>query len=126
MKHRIYKKLIESLICVALAKELIYHKIVEVSKEYGVSESVMDYVVRNESSYHNCAVGDTHLTDPEGNKHISRGLVQINEYYNATVTPEQAFDVDFSLRFLAEKLKEGKGRMWTTYRNMQKELLSKK
>lgn len=116
--------MIETIVCVALAKELIYSKIVSVAQEYDVSESVMDYVVRNESGYNNCAVGDTHLVDPDGDPHVSLGAVQINRYYNPDISEAEATDIDFSLRFLAQKLKEGRGNLWTTYRNLQKHIAS--
>lgn len=97
-----------------VTKEYIYDRITRYSALYGVSEGLMTHIVTKESQFNSLAVGDTHLTDPKGNRHISRGLVQINEYFNKDVTPEQAFDVDFSLDFLARKLSEGKCRLWST------------
>ncbi len=108
--------------CAPVAKEAVYGKIERYSALYGVSEGMMTYVVFNESAKTPkgdllpCGIGDTHLTDPNGNPHISRGIVQINEFYNNHVTPEQAFDVDFSLNFLADGLSKGYCSRWTTCR----------
>jgi hypothetical protein len=74
----------------------------------------MTQIVKDESGFNQFAIGDTHLTAPDGSNHKSIGLVQINMYWNPTVTPEQAFDADFSLRFLAQRLKEGKCKLWST------------
>lgn len=102
--------MIEGLLCVAIAKSLVYDKIVTVSKDYGVSEGLMDYIVRNESNYNNCVQGDFHVPKP------SIGLVQINMHYHPYITPQQATDPTFALEFLASKLKEGKCDLWTTCR----------
>ena len=97
-----------------VTKEYIYHQITHYSALYGVSEGLMTHIVERESQFNSLAVGDTHLTDPQGNPHISLGLVQINRYWNPNVSESQAFDVDFSLDFLASRLKEGKCRLWST------------
>lgn len=104
----------ESLVCIALAKTLVADKIAYYSKEMGAYEGMVDYIVRNESQYNNCAKGDFHVAKP------SLGLVQINLHYNATVTPEQAFDPDFAIKYLINDLKEGKCGKWTTCRAFQK------
>ena len=96
------------------SKEYIYDRLARYSALYGVSEGMMTHIAFAESSLNSRAVGDTHLIDPKGNPHISRGVVQINEYWNPNITPEQAFDVDFSLDFLARKLKEKKCYLWST------------
>jgi hypothetical protein len=96
--------------CVNVPKEIIYSKIAHYASLYGVSEGMMDYIVRNESSYRNCIDGDHFMPSP------SVGLVQISMHYWPDITREQAEDVDFSLRFLAEKLSEGKYHLWTTGR----------
>jgi hypothetical protein len=100
--------------CAPVAKEAVYAKIERYSALYGVSEGMMDYIVRNESSYRNCIDGDHFMPSP------SVGLVQISMHYWPEITREQAEDVDFSLNFLASKLSEGKCRLWTTCRNWQR------
>lgn len=102
--------MISALVCIVLAKELIYSKIEQVSHDYGVSEGLVTFIVENESHFNNCAVGDTDLEKP------SLGLVQISMLYNPSVTPEMAYDPDFSLEFLASRIREGKVSMWSTYR----------
>jgi hypothetical protein len=95
-------------------KEYILARITHYSDLYHVSEGLMTHIVFRESSFNSRAVGDTHLTDPNGNPHISIGLVQINKYWNPDVTEEQARNVDFSLDFLAKRLKQGKCYLWST------------
>lgn len=107
--------LAESLICVLVAKELVYSQIVTVSEKYGVSEGLVDYIVRNESGYNNCVRGDFHVPQP------SIGLVQINMHYHPYISPQQASDPTFALEFLASKLKEGKCNLWTTCRKFKKD-----
>jgi hypothetical protein len=67
----------------------------------------MHTVINCESSYNPRALGDNGY---------SRGLVQIHSYYHPTVTDEMAYDPDFAIEFLAEKLQQGKGHLWTCYR----------
>lgn len=106
--------------CNPVPKEIIYAKIAHYASIYGVSEGMMDYIVRNESHYSSCAIGDTHLTDPDGNPHLSLGAVQINRYWNPDVTEAEAYDIDFSLNFLADALSKGHCSRWTTCRAFQR------
>lgn len=57
--------------------------------------------------------GDPYAIGDSGH---SRGLVQIHNQFHPEVTDEQAFDIDFSLNFLAEHLKDNQGHLWTCYR----------
>lgn len=99
-----------------VTKEYIYDRITRYSAIYGVSESLVTYVVQKESSFVNTAVGDTHLIcQNTGETMRSRGIVQISDCF-WDITDEQAFDVDFSLNFLASKLSENKCHLWTTCR----------
>jgi hypothetical protein len=102
--------LIETALCIALAKSLVADKIEYYSKELGAYEGMVDYIVRNESNYNNCAKGDLHVQKP------SLGLVQINLHYNPTVAPAQAYDADFAIQYLINDLKAGKCSKWTTCR----------
>lgn len=74
---------------------------------YGVDEAIMRKVVHCESRYNPLAVGDSGA---------SRGLVQIHKTYHPEVTDAMAFDVDYALEFLAKKLSQGKGHLWTCFR----------
>lgn len=120
--------LIETVICLALAKELVFQRIDEVARDFGVSPALMTYIVSNESArtedgdFLPCGIGDDHLVAPDGKMHRSRGLVQINEYYNPQVRDREAFSMMFSLEFLASRLREGKCSMWTTCRAYMKKI----
>jgi soluble lytic murein transglycosylase-like protein len=83
-------------------------KIKYYSERYDVPAHVTSTVVRCESQYNPNAVGDG------GN---SRGLVQIHKPSHPNISDEEAFDPDFALKFLTKNLAEGKGRMWTCWRN---------
>lgn len=107
----------EIAISLAISQSLLFHKIEKVSQEYGVSEGLMTYIVQNESQFHQYAVGDRHITCPmTGEKMRSRGLVQVSDCYWPEISDREAFDPDFSLRFLAEKLSEGRCSLWSTCR----------
>ncbi len=85
------------------------------SVEYGVSESVMWYIINHESA------GSTTIQSNyywHGKREESYGLVQINLPSNPTVSYEEATDPEFSLTFLASRLALGHGYLWTTYRNL--------
>jgi soluble lytic murein transglycosylase-like protein len=97
-----------------VTKEYIYDRITRYSEQYGVSEGLMTHIVYKESSFNHRAVGDTHLIDPDGKPHRSLGLTQINMYWNPSISESQAFDVDFSLDFLAKSLKQGLCKRWST------------
>lgn len=96
--------------CVRASKEYILNTISEVSKDFGVSETLLDFIVRRESQYNSCAVGDKDLPAP------SLGLSQISMYYNPNITPEQAYNVNFSIEYLASLIRSGKASRWSTYR----------
>ncbi len=95
-------------------KEYIYDRITYYSSLYGVSEGVMTHIATAESSLNPLAVGDRHLIAPDGLPHKSIGLVQINKYWNPGITEEQAFNVEFSLEFLAKNLRDGRCYLWST------------
>lgn len=81
----------------------------EKALQYGVSADVMNAVIKCESQYNPNAVGD--------GGH-SRGLVQIFDSYHPNITHEQAFDPEFAITFLAKNLVQGKGEMWTCWRQL--------
>lgn len=113
--------LLEAAVSLAISQSVLFHKIEKVSQEYGVSEGLMTYIVKNESQFNPYAVGDTHITCPmTGEKMRSRGLVQVSNCYWPEISDSMAFDPDFALKFLAEKLSEGKCSYWTTCRQYQK------
>lgn len=79
------------------------------AEKYGVSTTIMHAVVNCESGYQQFAVGD------DG---TSFGLVQIHQPAHPQITKEQAFDVNFSLDFLASNLSKGKGNLWSCYKKI--------
>ena len=91
----------------SLSKQGIKERIQFYADKYGVSAEVMEKVVSCESGYDPHALGDFSK---------SRGLVQIHSTYHPQITDEMAFDVDFSLDFLAKNLKAGNGNLWSCYR----------
>lgn len=70
----------------------------------------MHKIVSCESSYRVFALGDAGY---------SRGLVQVHAKYWPDITDEMAYDPEFAIRFLAEKLSTGQGRLWTCHRMLQ-------
>lgn len=79
--------------------------------QFNVSAEVMTKVIACESGFNERALGDYGY---------SRGLVQIHSKYHPDVTDEQAYDAEFAVEFLAQKLSEGKGSLWTCYRLLAK------
>lgn len=91
-------------------KELtIEQKVVKYANQYNVSSQLMRDVVMCESGMNPNALGD------QGH---SRGLSQIHDYYNPTISHEQAYDPDFALEFLAKGISSGQGGRWTCYRKL--------
>ena len=77
--------------------------------KYGVSRQLMQKVVYCESSYNYKAVGDNGR---------SFGLSQIHQPSHPTITYEESTNPKFALDFMASNISEGKGNMWTCYRQL--------
>ncbi len=86
--------------------ETIEAKINRIATKYQVSAEVMHTVIHCESRYNPNAVGDSGK---------SRGLVQIHSDYHPTVTDAMAFDPEYAITFLAERLVLGQGYLWSCY-----------
>lgn len=84
-------------------EELVEQK----AEEYGVSASVMKAVIECESNWNVSALGDSGE---------SRGLVQIHRPSWPDISDEEAYNPEFAIDFLAAKLSEGEGQLWTCYR----------
>ena len=78
---------------------------------YNVDEVQMHKMIHCESTHNPKAVNINKWEE-------SYGLVQINLKAHTNVSKEQALDPDFSVRFLARNLSEGKGRMWSCYKEV--------
>jgi len=83
--------------------------IAEIAIKYEVSQETITKVIACESGYNPNAIGD-------GGK--SFGLVQIHLPSHPTISKEQALNPEFAVDFLGKKLSEGKGNLWTCYRNL--------
>ena len=89
--------------------EWIKGRIAFYASYYGVSEKTLLNVIKCESGFNPNA---RHTDEKED----SVGLVQINLKAH-DIEIEQAKDIEFSLDFLARNIKDGKGYMWTCFRN---------
>ena len=75
-----------------------------VAEEWDISTTTLFNLIESESEWNPEAIGD------DGK---ARGLVQIHKDYFPTVSDEEAFDVDFSLNFAAQAIKEGWEWKWS-------------
>lgn len=82
----------------------------QVAEEYGVSGETMEAVIECESKY---------VPDAYNASENSLGLVQVHHASWPEVTDEQRTDPEWSIRFLAEKLKAGEGNLWSCYRALK-------
>lgn len=96
----------QSIEIVEVKEETLQEKGERIASEYGVPFSVMDSIIQSESGWN---------PDPPGHNDggKSAGLVQINLPSHPEITREQAMDPEFSLRFLASEIKDGREWQWT-------------
>ena len=73
--------------------------------EYGIDKEAFFNLIETESQWNKY---------PEGDAGCSFGITHINICYHTDITEEQARNVDFSLRWTAQKFKEGKEWLWTS------------
>lgn len=86
-------------------KEII-DLIKKTAKEYGVDEELAVRVAKCESGLNPKAIN---INAPDS---IDRGLYQINSKWHPEVTEEQAFNIQFSINFFCEAVKNGYIRWW--------------
>lgn len=89
------------------------------SKEYGVSYEKLDYIVKNESSYNEKALGDMHIVCPRtGGPVRSRGILQISTCYYPQIPDSCAFNSECALATMINLIKDNKSckSQWTTCR----------
>ena len=91
--------------------EVIYDS----SIKYGVSEALMRRIITCESQYQSVQSQIKDPTGPNG-REDSWGVVQIHLPDWPEITKEQAMDYNFAVDFLAKKLSEGKGDLWSCYK----------
>ena len=82
--------------------ESLEAQIERIALDHGIDHQHLKNLVKCESNF-----------DPKADNGEDRGIVQINRKAWPNITDEQAFDVEFSLNFAAEKIAEGKGYLWT-------------
>lgn len=74
------------------------------------TREIIQEVIRCESGFNKLAVG----------KQGERGLVQILPTAHPQVTPEQAFNADFSVKFITDGFRQGHQNWWVCYRDLSK------
>lgn len=84
--------------------ETIEQKADRIADEYEVPRETLRNLVYYESRWNPDAIGD---------HGCSFGLVQINLCVHKNVTKEQAFDPDFSLKYAAREISEGREYAWS-------------
>lgn len=92
----------------------IIQKITDIANKYNVNSSEMIATIKCESGFENI---QSHIVD-NGIREDSHGIVQIHLPSNPGITIEQAYDIDFSLEFMAKSFSEGKQRLWSCYRQL--------
>lgn len=82
---------------------------------YHVDEKLIMDIVECETGHDiaSTTIQSRHYRD--GVREESYGLVQINLPSNPDISYEQAIDPYFSIEFLAKKLSDGKGYLWSCY-----------
>lgn len=95
-------------------KSGIIQKVYDVANKYGVSAEEMIATINCESKFNNV---QSYIVN-NGIREDSHGIVQIHLPSNPQVTKEQAYDIDFSLDFMAKSFSEGKQRLWSCYRQL--------
>jgi len=94
-------------------KRYIAQLVNEYADYYGVDRRTMQLIVANESQYNY----NSYVQHDGGKDWSAYGLVQINmRFWGGRITPEQAKNPHFALDFLARKIKDGDGKLWTSYR----------
>lgn len=75
----------------------LQERALQIAEEYGIQATTLSHLIYSESRW-----------NPNADNGADRGLVQINREAFPEITDEQAFDVDFSLRFAAKKIQENR------------------
>lgn len=81
---------------------------------YDVDADKMINTIKCESQFHNVQSNIV----KNGIREDSWGIVQINMYYNPTVSKEQALDPHFAIEWMAKEFKANHQSKWTCYRNI--------
>jgi len=95
----------------------INEEIEKKAEEYAVDANTMRKVIQCES--HGSTTIQSRYKRPDGTREQSFGLAQIHLPDHPHVSLEEAIDPSFAIDFLAKHLAQGKGRLWTCYRNLK-------
>jgi len=115
---------------ITLPKQLTPREIVQVKAiEYGVPAPLLEKIITCESQWQP-TVQSRHIypfTDAKrgiykGQRERSYGLVQISLPHHPTITKEMAIDPEFAIDFLAKKVSEGKGHLWSCFPKPMKQI----
>lgn len=116
---------------IELPKQLTPREIVHVKAiEYGVPAPLLEKIITCESQWQP-TVQSRHIyqfTDAKrgiykGQRERSFGLVQISLPHNPTITYAQATEPEFAIDFLAKKVSEGKGCLWSCFPKPMKQII---
>lgn len=95
---------------------------------YDIPEEKLAYIIHKESTGSTTVIGDMDIVCKRTGKPVrARGILQITECYYPEISDECAFDIDCSIRTMAEKLKDHKTcrEQWTTCRQYVDKKLAK-
>lgn len=90
-------------------QEAMNELITRIANEYLINPVKAIKVAVNESGL-NPNAKNTKGNYPAGS--VDRGLYQINSYWHAEITDEQAYDPEFSTRFFCQMVNKGRVREW--------------
>jgi len=97
----------------------LMNKIYETAEEYGVDPELMVDIIDCETAGTFDPKIQSKVRFKDGTRENSWGLSQI--YIDVhDVTKEQVTNPDFAIRFMAKKLSEGKGHLWSCWKKLEK------
>lgn len=96
-------------------KDELIQKVYYYANTYKVNPETMIRVINCENTEWDTKL-QSRIINQAGVREDSWGLSQIHLPSWSNITKEQATDPDFALEFMAKKLSEGKGNLWTCWR----------
>lgn len=115
---------------IELPKQLTPREIVQVKAvEYGVPAPLLEKMITCESQWQT-TVQSRHIYPRDipkvgikkGTRERSFGIAQLNLDWNPNITYEQATDPEFAIDFMAKKVSEGKGHLWSCFPKPMKQI----
>lgn len=114
-KHLIAEDVVPKQLPQDLTKLELVQKVYKYADEYDVNPKTMVRLINCENTDWDTDL-QSRIVNKKGIREKSYGLSQIHLPDHPDITKEQATDADFSLKFMAENLKKGKGTMWSCYK----------